>query len=422
MISRSVAACVLFATATAGCQKLLGIGDLSLTGEDAGGVVPVVIASVGTINAPSGQAQQTKLVYATGSQRWWLFYIDGAEPKALKTKYSGDFETWTDGQALTLAEPHGGDGRNLSVAYANVNGTDVVHIVMSQRISVSDRRLYHTRATISGDTITFGAPVERFVVTAGSTSLDPDGPVTVIASDGHIADLTSWIEKVNGTGDAYVARSASADEGSSWDGVWAPEVQLEIVKFAINAHGIVGMGTGNLLAMWEDGAMEGTVSNLRWSTRNEPAGWTAPPAEVFELPQLQSVNDWAAVSRTLSDVHAVRRTTAAVDPYEHRRFDGLGWTNGQRIAPFEGKAGQGVFLASDGTSVLLATLGAGPDNSVQVIRWSEGGWGTWSAAVGLHADRSYLSGWSKVVDGRVGLIWTQPGESGLVIAGALIGL
>jgi hypothetical protein len=69
---------------------------------------------------------------------------------------------------------------------------------------------------------------------------------------------------------------------------------------------------------------------------------------------------------------------------------------------------------------LLATLDAGPDNTVQVIRWKENGWGTWSTAVRSNADKTYLSGWSTVVDGRVGLIWTEPGESGFVIAGALI--
>jgi hypothetical protein len=258
MAFRSFAVCVLLATATAGCQQLVGIGDLSLTGDDTGsdggGAVPVVIASVGSVQAPSGQAQQTKIIYATGSQRWWLFYIDGAEPKLLKTKYSADFATWNDGEALTLAEPHGGDGRGISVAYATVNGNDVVHVVMSQQISLSDRRLYHARATISGTTITFGAPVERFIVSASSPSLDPDGPATAIASDGHVADLTSWIEKLNGTGDAYVVRSAAADLGTSWDGVWAPEVQLEIVRFAINAHGMVAMASGSLLALWEDAA------------------------------------------------------------------------------------------------------------------------------------------------------------------------
>src|SRR6476619_1441399 len=98
MAPRSLAACALLAMAAAGCRQILGIGDISLTGEDA--VVPVVVASV-MGKAPSGQAQQTKLVYATGSQRWWLFYMDGAEPKSLKTKYSADFVTWNDGQTLT---------------------------------------------------------------------------------------------------------------------------------------------------------------------------------------------------------------------------------------------------------------------------------------------------------------------------------
>lgn len=423
MVSRSFAVCVLFATATAGCRQIVGIGDLSLTGDDAGGVVPVLVASVmGDSYASSGQAQQTKLVYATGSQRWWLFYFDGAEPKSLKTKYSTDFVTWTDGQTLTLAQPHGGDGRDLSVAYANVNGTDLVHIVMSQHISPSDRRLYHARATISGAAITFGAPVERFVVSAQSPSLDPDGPATVIATDGHVADLTSWIEIANGTGNSYVARSASEDLGASWDGVWMPEVQLEIVPFAINAHGMVAMNAGSLLAFWEDGAVEGgRVPNVRWSLGG-PGPWSAPPAEVFESPQLQSVNDWAAVARTPNDVHVVRRT-AAGDAYEHRRFDGLGWKSEQPIPARAGKVGQGVFLASDGQGLVLATITDDPPNTVSFIRWSESGWGTWSAAVTIGADRTYLSGWATVVEGRVGLLWTEPGPGGgLVIRGALIAL
>jgi hypothetical protein len=420
MVFRSFA-CVLFVTATAGCQQLLKIGDLSLTGSDAGGVDPVLMASVGNIYAPTGQAQQTKLIYATGSQRWWLFYLDAAAPTLLKTKHSTDFATWNEGQALTLAGPDRADGRNFSVAYGMIAGTDVVHIVIGQHISPTDRRLYHARATISGEAITFGATVERFVVSAESPSLDPGGPATVIGSDGHVADLTSWIEKANGTGDSYVARSASADDGSSWDGVWVPDVQLEIVKFAINAHGMVAMNAGSLLALWEDGAVEGgRVPNVRWSLGG-PGTWSAPPAGVFESPQLQSVNDWAAVAHTPTDVHAVRRT-ATGDAYEHRRFDGLGWKTGQSIPARVGKAGQGVFLASDGQGVVLATITDDPQNTVSVIRWNENGWGAWSPVVTIQADRTYLSGWTTVVEGHVGLLWTRSVPNGLLIEGALIPL
>lgn len=407
------------AASGAGCQVLAGIGDLELSATGRGGAAnSSVVAQVGDVIAPTGQAQQTKLIYAEGGQLWWLFYFDAAAPTQLKTRYSDDFETWQNGASFELATPDTGDGRNLSVAYANIAGFDVVHIVLSLRLASDHRRVHHVRAAISGQSIVFGELVGRSEVIALSPSLDPDGPVTAIGTDHHVADVTSWLARANVTGDSYVIRSSFADTGASWDAQWEPDTQLEIVPFAINAHGVASMADGQFLALWEDAVAEGRPSNVRWSVGG-PGPWSAPPAPVFASPYQQSVNDWAVVARTPSDVHAVRRI-ASGDTYEHRRFDGLGWKEGQPIGLLPGRAGHGLFLASDGEDLVLATLADEEQQSVNVARWRAGAWGPWSAVIAAPAERTYLSGWSRVVDQRVALIWTEQDPGGLTIVAARV--
>ncbi len=403
---------------TTGCQLIAGIGDLSLTGEPAPADTarPVLIASVGEgTQTPTGQAQQTKLIYATASQRWWLFYLDAAEPNLLKTKHSTDFVSWLDGTPLTLANPHGSDGSSFSVAYARISEVDVIHVVISQTVALGERRVYHARATIQGENITFGAPVERSQVTADSPSLDPDGPAVAIGSDDYVSYATSWIQMDFGSGDQYVVRSAASDTGTAWDESWAPEVQLEIVKTAVNAHALVPLADGALLALWEDADVEGTPSNVRWSLGG-PGPWSAPPAPVFASPKRQSVNDWTVLARTPQEALAVRRTSDG-SSFEQRRFDGLGWNDGPTIAPLASKAGHGVVLAGDGTELALATIDI--DNAVRCVRWNGDAWGQWSGAVTLPGERSYLSGWATLVDGQMALLWTEPGPGGSSIMGAL---
>jgi hypothetical protein len=440
LIGRSLVACAVSVLGLGSCQLIAGIGDLELSGAAGGSGAAGVAASsagaageavgaapsfsstaveVGEVIAPSGQAQQTKLIYASESRRWWLFYLDAAASSSLRTKYSSDFVEWKDGASLQLAAPHGADGRNVSVAYRDVEGHDVVHLVIGQRLGAGDRRLYHARATINGAVIEFEQPQERSLVVALSPSLDPDGPVTSIGSDGHVVDLTSWVEHDGVTGDMYAIRSVSPDTGANWDGAWQDHVALEIVPFAINAHGVANMKDGQVLALWEDAVAEGRATNLRWSLGG--AGpWSGPPAPVFTSPYQQSANDWAVLALTPSDVHAVRRV-ASGDTYEHRRFDGLGWRDGQAIPALPGKAGYGVFLAADGAEVGLFSIADDAANSVQAIRWRGDAWGSWAPVVTSAAARTYLSGCSTALDHQVGLVWTEPGKSGLRLVAALVG-
>ena len=103
-----------------------------------------------------------------------------------------------------------------------------------------------------------------------------------------------------------------------------------------------------------------------------------------------------------------------------RRFDGLGWKEGQPIGLLPGRAGHGLFLASDGEDLVLATLADEEQQSVNVARWRAGAWGPWSAVIAAPAERTYLSGWSRVVDQRVALIWTEQDPGGLTIVAARV--
>jgi hypothetical protein len=154
-----------------------GGGDASpdVAGGDGGADPAVVIADVGSVSTSSGDAQQIHVVWASVTRQWWLFYVDD-DTTQLKTRWSPDFVTWSDGASLALPYTNAKEGRNFSLAYADIAGVDVVHVAVSHRIADGDRRVTHTRATIDADGISFGTPADLSSLTYQDPALDPDSP------------------------------------------------------------------------------------------------------------------------------------------------------------------------------------------------------------------------------------------------------
>src|SRR5579885_1666311 len=156
----------------------------------------------------TGQGNQAHLIYATNSGRWWLFYLSSTQ--TLATAYSADFVTWTAGGTLTLAHVHSSEGQNLSVCYANIGSTDVVHVAVSYESTNGSSG--HIRATISGTTITFAA---EFQCGTALGSGGVDGVAVMRDAGGFIYHGTGFISSINT--DFGETTFATADtSGASW--------------------------------------------------------------------------------------------------------------------------------------------------------------------------------------------------------------
>ncbi len=364
----------------------------------------VVLASAGSVAAPTGNAQQTHLVYAVHSQRWWLFTIDSTDVNALRTYSSADFTTWVAGASLVLPLPHPNDGRGFSVAYADVGGTDVVHIAFSGRNSATDRRHLHARATISAGAIAFGTPQE-IVAIADTAAVDPDGCATVIAADGHVMDFTGWAPyggSSTQTGNHCGYLASNIDTGATWTTGFGARTDIAIANKTINARVALPTTGSQLVTLWETADVEPAPANVGWAQWNGSA-WSIA-GNVFAVGQSLGYNDWAVTRLSSGEIHAVRRTSLGA--YEHRKLVTSTWTDGQPIAAQPGAANGGLVLLSLGTHMLLATIGADAATSVNVTTWDGATWGAWSAIESTALVRTFPSGHASAAGGAA-LVWTE---------------
>jgi len=364
------------------------------------------IVSAGTVTNSTGRGMQNHLIYAVNSARWWIFYIDSTDGATLKTRYSTDLLSWSSGASLTLAQNHNSVGLNFAVAYKNIASTDVIHIAFSYQLSTTDRRSYHTRATISGTTISFGSEVQ-----VGSTNTDsdsnasPDGPNLGYDSDNKIWHACGW-DYVGDWNCEVDARSTNADTGSSWTGGFDTPTRRETTPGGyVRTRVLADIGSGNMLVVWGNGTGAGAGwDNLRW------AKWTtswSSPANVrgtsFGSPLLH--NNWGMVTRAATDVHIVMRTGA--DTYEHFRFDGSAWSTGQAITTQTSKDDAGIFLASDGTNVWLFIIDSDAANTIRYSKWNGSSWGSWVVLETVTGARTFISGYFGVSNNKIGIIYSQ---------------
>lgn len=399
---------------TAGTAAASGATTGAGTGAGAGTSLSPIVSGLDGVAAATGNAQQQHVVFAEGSGRWWLFYVDGAHPSELRTRSSSDFVTWTDGASLALPHPHAGEGRSFSADAAFIGGVDVVHLSTGHRLAATDRRRLHARATLSDDGVSFEEPVEINAVTEDHDGLDPDGAVTAITATNRVVDLSGWTVNLGGSGvgNSQAWWSAGPDQGSAGPQAWDGQQDLETVTTFVNARALAALPDGDVLALWERGD-EDTPTNVRWS-RGDGSGWSSP-ASVFAS-AAQDPNDWA-VCVVGPAVHAVRRTIAGA--YEHRLFDGADWSDGDAIPAGDGKVGTGVVLATDLGDVWLFAIADDAGNTVRGARWIAGaGWGEWFDVQTAPALRSWLSGSPGAGGGGLALVWTEEEGGASTIAGA----
>jgi hypothetical protein len=398
------------------------------------------VATVGSKVLSTGFGYQLHTVYAENDGRYWVFYVDDATG-VIRARASADLVTWSD-TSLSLGTGNAlADGSDFSVTYANLGGTDVVHVVANtQMASAIQYATLHLRATISGGSLTQTQTVTLPDTTgngaAGSSagSCPQAGPATVVSADGHVYDVTAWTGHPSTTCDTNVYRSSGSDVGTSWSGTsFAHDGYYVSVPTFAFSHDLVSLpGAGVVMAVWpdEDNSAETLFDSFGWdlSSSFDGAGGpgssgTFPTAsnEVFYgAGTVASYDDWALCRLSDTDVHLVRHVVSAggsaLDAFEEARFDGAHWQVQASVPPAaRGLSNTGVVLLSDPDpthGMLLVTIGL--DDALDIARWRPAtGW-TQLPSVPGSAQRQSLAG-SGCGNARPRVLWTEGSSAPYVI-------
>ncbi len=345
-----------------------------------------IAAVAGTNN--SGLGSERHVVYAINSARWWAFGFTGT--LTLASWYSADGITWTAGATQALAHVHNSEGRNLSVGYANVSNTDVVHFSLPHKI-LTNIAWSTIRATISGTVISYHT-VETVLNTGSTdafdnlywagTSVEFDSNTLVhiaggwidSASNGEMAETTSTTDP--GTAEQMTALTWTSHD---IDNSQATETRSSYM---------IDLGAGTMGFIADNGSAALTTTGLEWATWPGSGAWQQGSGlgNVDVTGSISAIdrNDWGAVRRTFTDVHVVYLNAAGA--LIHRRFDGTNWNNGQTIPSGASPAsGTGVALSTDGFSIWLSVIDSDGANTVRTIQWTNGyangtGADSWAAA------------------------------------------
>src|SRR2546422_447389 len=223
----------------------------------AGGVDPTGIIDTASSSAVNGPAERN--VFYDGTN-FWAFYYDGS---TIQYEPSSDGLSWvnTKNTAFTTAGI-----QKVSTWFYNGGGTKIVYIAGAVG---SGTDLSVRRGTISGTTITWGTEAQVPSFSGQTWSMIP---VITRDASGYV-----WVaSNVKISGNAWnfdAARSTNVDDVSAWN------AKTALISGNSNNGGIQGvivpLASGNVYAIWYDGAGVGIVGKLysgSWGSLDSIAG------------------------------------------------------------------------------------------------------------------------------------------------------
>jgi hypothetical protein len=404
----------------------------------ASAALPVQIGDfvAGTFRDATGHSAQSHLVYATNSRVWWLFTLtsnadtEGSSTHVIKSFRSSGPDlataTWTagaDSPALPAGSPNQslGGGRSLGIAYLNNNPTDVIHADVSMAFDGQDGRTGHVRAVVTGTSITWS-----------SWNIFDEGAATWTMPRGNTIGVSSG--KFIHTGgpilqqevDTNARKSNNADTGSTWtSGFSAPVVIDGTMANQNNALAFAPLASNVMLAVYDNGqGTEPSLTNLRYERSNANGSWTGivvgsqtgGDGNVFAANATINQNDWGLVPVSTTEIYVFRRKSngSGVDAASYNAAANT-WSAMSPAPPSFGagqsfKAGAGLFGATDGKNVWVCVINTDVSNSILCARFDGTAWTPWSAVSGTDIgtqNRNYISGFPRVGNNQVGLIWTE---------------
>jgi len=357
----------------------------------------IVIVSSGTVTDATGRPTQQHLIYAVNSATWWLFYIASGSTTTLQTKFSSDLTTWNTGASFTLAHANGGEGLNFATSYANISSTDVVHIAFSYNLGGS-LTSNHIRATISGNTITYSTET---VVGTASANESIDGPAIGFDSNNKIFHMSGF--DLNGKdGDENIAYSTNADTGTAWTSGFGTVTNIFVAANVTESRYVANIGSSKAVDIFDNGSGTNVFSDLEYNViTNGTAGTTtAMGLSVTSV----NANDWGATTAGSNIYVAVR---SGSNTYKFDKFSGSTFSAATAPPNQTSKSTAGIFLASDGTNVWMFVIDNDTPNTVRWNKFNGTSWGIWRPLEATTKTRTFLSGYPKVVNGQIALMWEQ---------------
>jgi hypothetical protein len=369
------------------------------------------------VMAPSGNGTQRHLINAGG--RWWAFYPT-ASGVAVNT--STDFETWTPNADPPSGSPTLGydvtpsagqvDGRTFGVDTESINFTEVVHLSLSGSTTTTNR-VDHARAFLStGAGLGFdtaNAMAIPNVYSAGQV----DGTVTLIALPApcQVFDFASLA--FPDAGDSCVLSATSTDDGKTgepWMSDFTPTALPDDRGPVVPIRGAVAL-PGHVAVLWP------SQSGLLWSRRSlsDPGSAWSAPALVGAGATTTGGRDWGVCAEPGAPTPAAHLLTTDDMGFHHfESTDGMGWTQQPSSPEGLGAPVDELFLACGAGRVHAFTIsGTAMGYPIQEAVWDGdtgqwSGWGTVVAPSPALAQRCYLAGFDRVVDGvGIGLLWTE---------------
>ncbi len=375
--------------------------------------------STGSVATATGLPQQTHVFFVPSSGLWWLFYIDD-DAMHLKAVSSSDFCTWSNPTSIALPATNAGEGRNFSLAYKNIDNTDVVHITVSHRVSDLVGTRSHGRVTLMNSMLVAPAApsqVASIAFDAGAMQMLPpfDGTVTGIDGQGYVTDFSGWtIEAMNGQwGDSDAWRSTSPDTGlAGWAGGFAPFKTIGGARSVSNARHVEPFGTQGLLALWSFLPTDGTTNGI-YASLSDAGSWPAVPTQLLADAGSEDAGEWTFYKESDTKAHLVRRASAG--SLDYLQFDGSGFASSASPPTLTGASG--VFLAGSASGLLLYSIAS--DGTIMKTRYDGSAWSAWQAFVqGTGATRQHLAGYAS--GGRAALLWMEGTGTSYGIVGTLL--
>jgi hypothetical protein len=408
---------------------------------DASLAASVLVPSAGGKVFATGYGEETHLIYAVHDQRYWFFYVDDTTG-VIRTRVSPDLATWTDGDMIGVGMA---DGNNFSVAYADVQGTDVVHLVANAISTVDPQTATkHVRATIASRSlvVTDQVLLDDTVDNNGAGTCPSDAPSVTILPDGHVYDVTAWTVHSGSACDTNVYASVGVDRGVSWTSGFVHDGYYVSEPGFTYSHELLTLpDAGIALAVWPDDDNYNGISTeftaIDWAFSPTFALDAGAPgtsgtvadgsAQLFTTTQVaMSSDDWTTCRLSDSNIHVVRHTLMPsgpiVEAFEEAVWTGAGWSLVPAAPPVQGTSNTGVALVSgpDPTrGMLLAVLAV--DNTLNVARWtSAGGWTKVGSLPGT-VQRQSLAG-SGCGSRHPYVFWTEGAGPYAIMAADLSGL
>lgn len=337
-------------------------------------IVPVATTNV---QSASGLGQQRHLVVESGCHYYYFYPSD--DGSQILTRTSDDFAAWSDGDPITLTVPEAGLtlGDDFAVAYAEIGGAHVLHVLAEETNPSATGDAIHLRTTIAGGH--FAAPTKYSLPGSGEDSAcTTDGPSVIITADGHVLDGMGWITHSTTFThcDMNVLESSGVDDGTAFPGGFSLVGYSYSVPDYTYAHELVELpSTGEILAAFpdEDGTGDPqTEYALAVVTSPFDASFNAPAPLTDELffdpdggPQAW-FGDWGLCRLTDANVYAVRHVfdvsgQTANDAFQALTFDGASWKPGAVPQPSAGALNQGLAIVSGvdpAKGMILATIDA----------------------------------------------------------------